>query len=336
MPHAASRSPKFLLSIAAAAVSLGLWSTTSAWAQAFPNQPIRIIVGSEPGSAPDVLARTLAKEMEPLIKQTLVIENKPGAAGTLGATLTAQAQPDGYTLLMGTVSNIALAPTFYNVKYKPTESFTPVGLVAAVPLVLVSSAASGLDTFAALRQSLTNPQAASKLSYASPGNGGPQHLAGVLLARQFGQPLLHVPYKSGGAAMTSVASGETSMAFAGIPAAIPLLQGKRVVPMFVTAAKRSPALPDVPSAVEVGLPAFEVDNWHALMAPAGLSPDVRARLEDALRQALRSPALQAEFLRLGAEATPSTGAELAAKVAREEQRWAAVAREAGLHQEKGK
>jgi len=301
------------------------------WAQkTFPSQPIKIVVGSEAGSAPDVLARTLAKEMEPLLKQAVIIENRAGAAGTVGAAVVAQSPPDGHTLLMGTVSNIALAASFYPVKYKATESFTPIGMVASVPLVLVSSSAVGAADYAQLRSRLAQPETARNFAYASPGMGGPQHLAGVLLERQFGLKLLHVPYKSGGAAMTAVAGGETQIAFAGIPAAIPLLQGKRVVPMFVTSPRRSPALPEVPSAAEVGLPTFEVDNWHAVFAPSGLPSSARSTLESALRTALQAPSVKAEFMKLGAEPMPGTGAELADKVAREETRWSALVKDAGL------
>ena len=316
--------------VAAGLLSLGL-SLPATAQKSFPAQPIKIVVGSEAGSAPDVIARTLAKEMEPLLRQALVIENRPGAAGTVGASTVTQALPDGHTLLMGTVSNIALASSFYPVKYKAAESFTPVGLVASVPLVLVSGAGVGAADFAQLRGRLSQPDASRNIAYSSPGIGGPQHLAGVLLERQFNARLLHVPYKSGGAAMTAVAGGETQLAFAGIPAALPLLQGRRVVPMFVTSPRRSPALPDVPSAAEVGLPTFEVDNWHALFAPAGLPSPVRATLESALRSALQAPSLRAEFLKLGAEPMPGTGTELADKVAREEARWSALVKDAGLN-----
>jgi tripartite-type tricarboxylate transporter receptor subunit TctC len=297
---------------------------------AFPTQPVRIVVGSEAGSAPDVIARSLAKELEPLLKQPVVVDNRAGAAGTVGAAAVAQAAPDGHTLLMGTVSNVALAPVFYPIRYKPVESFTAVGMVASVPLVLVASAGTGATTVAELGAKLRAGAGAPPAPYASPGIGGPQHLAGVLLEKQFATPLLHVPYKSGGAAMTAVAGGEVQLAFAGIPAALPLLQSRRVNALFVTAATRSPALPDVPSAPQAGLPGFEVDNWHALLAPAGLKPEVRAVLEAALRAALQKETVRKDFERLGAEPRPGTGAELADFVARETARWGALARDAGL------
>lgn len=313
----------------AAAAGLALASPAMAQ-QGFPAQPVKIFVGSEAGSAPDVIARSLAKELETLLKQTVIVENRAGAAGTVGAAAVTQAAPDGYTLLMGTVSNVALAPVFYPIRYKPTESFTAVGMVASVPLVLVAASSTGATNVAELTSKLRVGSGGSPTPYGSPGIGGPQHLAGVLLEKQIGTALLHVPYKSGGAAMTAVASGEVQLAFAGIPAALPLLQSKRVNALFVTSSSRSSALPDVPSAPQAGLPGFEVDNWHALFAPAGLKPEVRVALESALRAALDKDNIRKDFARLGAEPRASTGAELASFVARETERWATLARDAGL------
>ncbi len=216
-------------------------TTVPAQAQdAFPTRPIRIVVGSEAGSAPDLIARVVAEQMGPLLKGNVVVDNRPGAAGTLGATLVTNASPDGTTLLMGTVSNISLASSFYPIKYDPLKDFTAIGMVAAVPLVLVTSPAFDAPSFEAFKARIAQ---GPEPTFSSPGIGGPQHLAGVLLMRKLGRPMLHVPYKSGGAAMTAVASGEVQFAFAGIPAAASLASAKRVVPVMVTAATRSPAMP---------------------------------------------------------------------------------------------
>lgn len=293
----------------------------------FPTRPIKIVVGSEAGSAPDVLARAVAQEMGPVLGQSVIVENKAGATGTIGAAFVASAPPDGYTLLMGTVSNIALAPLFYPIKYDPERSFTPIGMVASVPLVLVVSPKLGVATFAELKAKVKEAGAAGELNYASPGVGGPQHLAGVLLQRQLGVPLVHIPYKSGGAAMTAVAAGDVQIAFAGIPAAAGLAAGKKVMPLLVTASKRSPAMPDVPSAAEAGLSGFEIDNWHALFAPAGLPAAVTAVLEAALQKALVTPTVRDVFQKGGAEPVASSGAQLGAMVAAESKRWAEVVKD---------
>lgn len=285
----------------------------------FPSRPIKIVVGSEAGSAPDAIARALANEMGPLLGQSVVVDNRPGAAGTLGATSVTTAPADGYTVLMGTISNVALAPSFYPaLKYDPNKSFTPIGLVASVPLVLVTAPAFQTPDF---RQFTDKVKKTSPLSYSSPGVGGPQHLAGVLLQRQLGVPALHVPYKSGGAAVTAVVAGEVQFAFVGIPVAAPLVAGKRLVPVIVTSAKRSSALSDVPSGAEAGLRGFEIDNWHALLAPAGLPAPVRAALENALQGALKSPVVKEQFQKLGADPAPGTGKQLEAYIAAETERW---------------
>ena len=287
----------------------------------FPTHPIKIVVGSEAGSAPDVLARAVAQEMGPALGQSVIVENKSGAAGTIGAASVASAPPDGYTLLMGTVSNVSLAPSFYPVKYDPTKSFTPIGMVASVPLVLVTNPSLGVQTIAQLQ---ARGKQVSQLSYASPGVGGPQHLAGVLLGRELGMQFLHVPYKSGGAAMTAVAAGDVQFAFAGIPAAAGLIKGKKATPILVTASKRSSALPNVPSATEAGLPTFQIDNWHALLAPAHLSVPIRSALEAALQKALTIDSVKAQFMKAGAEPAPGTSTQLEAFIASETQRWAKV------------
>lgn len=301
------------------AASLSLVAGAAFSQDRFPSRTVKIVVGSEAGSAPDVLARVLASEMGPPLGQSVIVENKAGAAGTIGAAQVAGAVADGYTLLMGTVSNVALAPSFYPVKYDPVKSFTPVGMVASVPLVLVSAPSQGAPTYAQFVAKAR--QAGAQLAYASPGIGGPQHLAGVLLQRQLGVPTMHVPYKSGGAATTAVVAGEVQFAFAGIPAAASLAAGKKLVPLFVTSPRRSPAMPDVPSAVEVGLPGFEIDNWHALLAPANLPAPVRAVLESALQKALASTAVKEQFAKAGAEPAAGNARQLETVVAAETQRW---------------
>ena len=294
-------------------------TTVPAQAQdAFPTRPIRIVVGSEAGSAPDLIARVVAEQMGPLLKGNVVVDNRPGAAGTLGATLVTNASPDGTTLLMGTVSNISLASSFYPIKYDPLKDFTAIGMVAAVPLVLVTSPAFDAPSFEAFKARITQ---GPEPTFSSPGIGGPQHLAGVLLMRKLGRPMLHVPYKSGGAAMTAVASGEVQFAFAGIPAAASLASAKRVVPVMVTAATRSPAMPETPSATEAGMPDFQIDNWHALVGPAGIPAPIRTALETALRAALTSDKVRQQFLKLGAVPAAGDSRDLEGVIASETARW---------------
>lgn len=300
--------------------ALSLASVAASAQEKFPSRAVKIVVGSEAGSAPDVLARVVANEMGPLLGQAVIVENKAGAAGTIGAAQVAGAPADGYTMLMATVSNVALAPSFYPVKYDAVNSFTPVGMVASVPLVLVTSPNFGAPDFQQFAAKAK--QATGELAYASPGIGGPQHLAGVLLQRQLGRPTMHVPYKSGGAAMTAVVAGEVQFAFAGIPAAASLAAGNKLVPLFVTSEKRSAAMANVPSAAEVGLKGFEIDNWHALMAPANLPVATRSVLEAALQKALASPVVKEQFLKAGAVPGAGSSKQLENVIASETARWA--------------
>lgn len=315
--HEISRTLVAVLSIAAILCATGVQAQDR-----FPARPVKIVVGSEAGSAPDILARAISNEMAHVLGKSVIVENKAGATGTIGASAVVGSAPDGYTLLMGTVSNVALAPAFYPVKYDPVRSFTPIGMVASVPLVLVASSASGVQNFAQLTTKARSANAS--LSYASPGVGGPQHLAGVLLEKILDTQMLHVPFKSGGAAMTAVAAGEVPLAFAGIPAAAGLIKGQKVTALFVTVPRRSSALPDVPTAAEAGVAGMHIDNWHALLAPAGVSSDVRQILESALQKALLAPAVREQFLKVGAEPMPTSSRQLEDFVASESARWLKV------------
>ena len=300
------------------AAALALLSGPSLAQDKFPSKPIKIVAASEAGSSPDILARVLGTEMGPLLGQSVVVENKPGAAGMLGASAVVNAPADGYTLLMATLSNVALAPTFYPGRYDPNKSFTAVGMVASVPLVLVASPSLQASNFAQLTDKLRKTPT---ISYSSPGVGGPQHLAGVLLQRHVGVPMVHVPYKSGGAAITAVAAGEVQFAFVGVPAATALVAAKKVVPIFVTTPKRSAALPDVPAIGEAGASDFDIDNWHVLLAPAGLAAPVRAAIEAALQKALTAPAVKDTFGKGGAEPAFRGGKDLEGFIAGETARW---------------
>jgi tripartite-type tricarboxylate transporter receptor subunit TctC len=297
----------------------------------FPSRPVKIMVGSEAGSAPDLLTRILANELSPLLGQSVIVENRSGATGTISATQVASSTADGYTLMTGSVANVALAPLFYPIKYDPVKSFTPIGMVASVPLVLVTSPAFDTPNF---QQFATKTkQKTLQLAYASPGIGGPQHLAAVMLQRILGRPVLHVPYKSGGAATNAVMAGEVQFAFVGIPVAASLAASNKLVPLFVTSEIRSAGMPRVPSATEVGLKDFQIDNWHALLAPAGLPANTRSTIEAALQKALASPLLKEQFNKLGAEPSTGSSKQLELLISSETARWANFVKENNLKAE---
>jgi len=321
------KSKKVLNAVFAASVTtalMGLAHPPQARAASFPSRPITIIVGSEAGSSPDVLARLVASDMGAALHQSIIVENKPGATGAIGAGYVASARPDGYTLLMGTVSNIALSPLSRTVHYKSGD-FTVVSPVASVPLVLVTAYDANVHDLAGIKAlAAKQPQG---MAYSSPGIGGPQHLAGLLLQKALGLNLLHVPYKSGGAAVLAVASGETQLTFAGVSAAMPFIHSKKVAPVFVTATARLQSLPQVPTAKEFGMPDLLVDNWHGLFAPHDLPEPVRQVLAAAVHKALENPKVQEKFTALGAAVDLRSPDDYVGFVSAETKRWAQVVHE---------
>jgi len=295
----------------------------------YPARPIKILVASEPGSAPDILARTVAVELAPLLGVAVVIENRAGAAGTIGAAAVAAAPADGYTLLMGGLANMVLAPLLSSARYDPVTGFAPIGMVAKAPVLLVASPALGVGDLDQLRDKIRR-RPDGQLSFSSPGVGGPQHLAGVLLQKSLGTTMLHVPYKSGGAAITAVASGQVDLGFVGVPVASSLIEAKKVVPIFIASEGRSPILSQVPTAAEAGIGDFRLDNWSALFGPAHLPEGVIRVLERALQKVVGLPGIKDQFARIGADPTSSTSAELARWVSDETGRWREVIAASGI------
>ncbi len=302
----------------------------SGWAQAPAAKPIRILVGFAPGGAPDILARILAKKLTDNTGQPVIVENRAGASGNIAAQAVAKGEPDGYTLLMATVS-VAIAPSVQpGLGFAPGD-FEPVGMVASVPLVLISKPSLGVNSLAdLLALAKMNP---GKLNYASAGNGSPQHLSGAMFQLMGGVKLVHIPYKGGGPATQSVLAGETDLFFAGMPPAMPQIRAGKVKALAVTSTKRSSAAPEIPTVSEAGLAGFEADNWHALYAARGTPPAVIARLNTELNRALNSADVKQLMQEQGAEAWTSTPAEARAYLMAEVDKWARVVKTAGVKAE---
>lgn len=321
-PHLPGR--RAMLTYLAGAVAV---TTMPLHAQTFPSRPITIIVPTEAGAGPDVLARLVATPMAALLGQPVVIENRAGAAGNIGAAMAARAAPDGHTLLlMATVHTISASAT-QRPGYSPVDSFTPIGLVSASPLVLVAAPSTGFKKV----KDLANHARArpGSLNYASPGNASIQHLATEMLARKIGVQLTHVPYKSGAAAAVSVAAGETQIGFLSIPAALPLVASGRLVVLGISGAQ-SDAVPGA-TALSVQLGAdFQVENWFALVAPAGTPAPVVQRLHGALNDVLKTSAVKTQFEKAGAPVRTSTTLELGQLIARETAGWKKVITDANL------
>jgi tripartite-type tricarboxylate transporter receptor subunit TctC len=304
--------------------SLSLAAMQPAHAQ-YPDRPIRIVIGYAAGGTTDILARALGEQLGKSLNQTIIIENKPGAAGNIAAASVEQAAPDGYTLFMATVASQGINPALYkgSLGYKPVEGFTPVGMVASIPLVLVTNPALPVSTVSELVDLAKSKP--GELNYSSSGNGSPVHLAGAMFARAGGVDIVHVPYRGGALANTSVIAGDTQFSFATLPAALPQVKAGRLRALAVTTRTRSDQLANVPTVSETpGFRDYEINTWNALLAPANTPPAVVERLNSALRTALASPKLRERFQSEGAMPQSSTPAQLQTFIGLEMRKWGAV------------
>lgn len=302
-------------------------------AEAYPAKPIRLVVPYPPGGATDVIGRTLAQHLSTTLGQQVVVDNRAGAAGNIGAELVAKAPADGYTLLMGALTSHAINAALYKsrVPYDLEKSFAPVAIVGTVPLVFVvnpSVSANSLPQLVLLAKS--KPGA---ITFASAGNGSPQHLAGEMFKRMAGVEMLHVPYKGSGPAMTDLIGGQVLSMVETVPAAQAYVKSGKLRALAVTSSERVGALPDVPTANEAGLKDFEVSSMFGIVAPAGTPAPVIDRLSNDLKKILSEPEVQATLLKQGAIATWTTPAQTGARIRAEVGKWNAVIKEAGVKPE---
>lgn len=261
---------KFLLPLLFLVASYG----TVALAQSsYPDKPVKIIVPFPPGGATDVVGRALAVRLSQLWKQQVLVENKPGAGGNIGADLVAKAPADGYTLLLASPAEITINPYLYaQMPFDPSRDFIPVARVASSPLVLVVNSKSAVKNMPELLQMIKTQ--GSKVNYASSGSGGPQHLAGELFQLMAGVSMTHIPYKGGAPAITDLLGGQVDLFFAGIPPALPHIIAGKLRPLAVTTLKRSPLLPQVPTISESGFPGFNIENWQGIFVPRGTNSQI--------------------------------------------------------------
>ena len=309
------------------AATLALLSVTvGAHAQQnFPNQPIRIVVGYAAGGTTDILARSLGEQMGKILGQTIIVDNKPGAASNIGAAYVAQSKPDGYTLYMATVASHGINPALYKGKltFDPLKDFAPISLVASIPLALVTSVKLPVKTLAEfVDYARKNP---GKLNYASSGNGSPGHLAAAMFNDAMKLDIVHIPFKGGALANTSVIAGDTQLTFATLPGVLPHVQAGKLNVLAVTTATRSKEIPNTPTIAEAAkLPDYEINTWNALLAPKGTPPVVVERLNAAIAQAMKSPDLIQRFEREGATPVTSTPEQLNSFIATEIVKWGKV------------
>jgi tripartite-type tricarboxylate transporter receptor subunit TctC len=276
-------------------------ATAPAMAQDYPNHPIRIISPYAPGGATDILPRLLAPKLQAVLGQPIIVENKPGANGNIGTEFVAKSKPDGYTLLMGNNSGVVINQNIYKLNIKPS-----------VP-------ATTLAEFVALAKK--NP---NKYSFASAGSGSPQHLSGEMLKLAYGLDLVHIPYKGSGPAMADVVAGQVPVGFDSAAVLLPFVESKSVRPLATTGAKRSIALPNVPTMMESGLAGFNLTNWYGLFAPAGTPKQVVDRLNGEIRKILSSAEFKDRIAKMGSASVHGSAEDFRQFIAEEVPRWAEI------------
>ena len=317
---------RHFLSRAAVALALAAalpFATPVAWAQDYPSKPITLVVPFVAGGTTDILGRIVAEGLGKKLGQTVVVDNRGGAGGNIGAGVVAKAAADGYTLLMGYNGTNAINPSLYRqLSWDPVRSFDPVSLVARVNNVVVVNPKLPIKTLPELvAYAKANP---GKVNYGSAGPGTIFHLAGEMLSQQTGVSMTHVPYKGAAPALTDLMGGQIDVMFTTIPTALPFIKSGQLRAIGVTGAQRSALFPELPTAAEAGFKNMVVDSWFGVFAPQGLPPQVQAKLNQALRDVLNDPATVRKLKEQGAEPKVSTPAELATLLAADLSSWKSV------------
>lgn len=301
-------------------------------AQDYPAKTIRLIVPYTPGGTADMLARTIGQKVAESLGQQIIIDNRPGAGGNIGADLAAKAAPDGYTLLMGTVATHAINPNLYpNMPYDAARDFAPIVLVATLPNLLVVNPllpAKNVKELIALAKAKPG-----ELAYASAGNGTSQHLSGELFKKMTGLDMIHIPYKGSAPAVTDLVGGQVQLMFDNIPSSLPQVRAGKLRALAVTGPRRSPVLPDLPTVSEAGLPGFSITSWFALFAPAGTPAKILLRLNKEAGKAIALKELRQLWMDQGIEPAGGTAEQLAAFRRIEASRWEKIARDSGARVE---
>lgn len=299
-------------------------------ADSFPAKPIKLVVGFPPGGINDIVARVVGQKLGTALGQPVIIENKSGAGGTIGADYVAKAKPDGYTLLLGSVSNIAMAPSQYKtLPYDPAKDFEPVALLAAAPNILVVNPSFPVHSVKDLiARAKANP---GQISYASAGNGTSNHLTVELLKVLAHINLVHIPYKGDAPAVTDVVAGQVPMMFPTLPVALPLIKSGQLRAIAVSSATRTSLAPDLPTVAESGgLPDFAVSVWVGILAPAHTPRAIVDRVSAELTKIVQEPDVKDKLASLGAEPAPQDSAHFASYIAAETAKWSKVAKSAGI------
>lgn len=319
---------KTLMRALAVALSLSVVAGSAAASPgAYPDKPVRVVVGYAPGGATDVIARLVAQKLSTQMGQQFIVDNKAGANGNIAAETVARAAPDGMTLYVAAINN-AINPALYNnLSFNFERDFAPVALIATVPNILVvhpSVPAKTVKEFIELAK-----KKPGELNFASSGSGSSIHMSGELFKMMTGVDMQHIPYKGSAPAVTDLLGGRVHAMFDNAPSALPNVQNGKLRALAITGARRSEMLPDLPTMVEAGLPGYQVSSWFGLVAPANTPREIINRLSEEVNKAIKTPELRASLAKLGAEPTGSTPEQMRAFVSSETARWAKVVRVSG-------
>ena len=301
---------------------------STAVAQNYPDRPVRMIVPFAPGGGTDIVSRLVAQRLADSIKQSVVVDNRAGGAGNIGAELVARANPDGYTLLVGSATILAVNPVIFKVAYNPSRDFAPITLLGSQPHLMVvhpSLPANSVREFVTLAR-----EKSLKLNYGSSGTGGPAHLGGELFKIVAGVDMLHIPYKGTGPAVIDLVGGQLQVGLLSLASSMPHVKSGRLKALAVTSPKRAIVAPELPTIAESGYPGFEVRSWYGLLAPAGTPKTIIDKLSSQIAAVLRQPEVIAKLASDGAEPGGDTPAEFAAYIKSEAERWGKVVKTAGI------
>jgi tripartite-type tricarboxylate transporter receptor subunit TctC len=309
-----------------------VWPAPARAAEPFPSHPIRLIVPFPAGGGTDIVGRVLGQKLHESLGQPVIIDNRGGAGGTLGATVVAKAAPDGYTLLLAPTSHVINPSIYARLAYDTEKDFAPITMVASTAILMAVNPRIGVDTVRGFVEAAkAQPQALA--NFGSAGAGTVFHLTGELFKQLTGLPLQHVPYRGGGPTVTALLAGEVPLAFETMLALQPHVRAGALRALAITSARRSTVMPEIPTTAEAGFPSLVADNSYALFAPAGTPAPVLAQLHDATIAALAVPDVRERLREQGAEVVGNSQAELAAYVASEIPKWAVLARQAGIKPE---
>ncbi|MBN9475980.1 MAG: hypothetical protein ABS43_08575 [Bordetella sp. SCN 67-23] len=313
-----------MMAIALAVAAGPAWS-----ADAYPSRPIRIVIPFAPGGTVDILGRVLGEQLGTRLGQPVIIDNRPGAGGNIAAANVARADPDGYTLFLGSMGTQSMNGAIYaKLSFDPIADFAPITrLVTSANLLVVHSSIKAKSVKELIDYLKARP---GQVNYASAGIGSFNHISAVLFETMAGVKMTHVPYKSGGQALNSVLAGETQLVFQTIPAAVPYIQAGKLRALAVCSEERHPLFPDLPTASESGLPGFEINTWYGMLAPAATPRAVIDKLHDALVHTLQDPAIRKRLTELGLDAAPDTPEQFAALIKTDAVKWGKVIKTAGV------